>query len=66
MLGSRNLHFLKSDLDWVHNWPQNRLKWGRGSESSAAHIQQKLTQVIPPGSYCTTGWALKQLPCSTG
>ena len=29
-------------------WPQNRLKWGRGSERPAAHTQQKLTQVLPP------------------
>ena len=47
-LESRNSHFHKSDIDGVYNWPQNRLKWGRGSERPAAHTQQKLTQVPPP------------------
>ena len=46
-LGSRNLHFQKSDLDGVYNWPQNRLYWGRGSERPAVHTQQTLTQVPP-------------------
>ena len=27
-LGSRKLHFPKSDQDGVYNWPKNRLKWG--------------------------------------
>ena len=31
----------------INGRPQNRLKWGRGSERPAAHTQQKLTQVPP-------------------
>ena len=29
-------------------WPQNRLQWGRNSDSLVTHTQQKLTQVPPP------------------
>ena len=46
-LGSQNLHFHKNDLDGTCSWPQNKLKWVRGSERPAAHTQQKLTKVPP-------------------
>ena len=32
-------------------WPQNRLQWGRNSDSLVTHTQQKLTQV-PPHATC--------------
>ena len=49
-LGSKKLHFPKSDQDGVYNWPKNRLKWGGGSERPMAQTQQTLTQVPPsPG-----------------
>ena len=39
-LGSRNLHFHKSDLDGVYDWPQNRLN-GVGALRGQWHIPSK-------------------------
>ena len=46
-------------------WPQNRQKWGRGSDRPAAHTQQKLTQDSPPhppGSKCTVQVLTRFMP----
>ena len=44
----------KADKDGVYYWPQHRLKYGRGSEKPAAHTQQKMTRVPPPGGFSIT------------
>ena len=44
----------------MYSWPQNRLKWDRGSEKPAAHTQQNLTQV-PPRTFT----ACKSPKCSS-
>jgi len=33
--------------DGIYDWPQNRQKWGKGSERPAANDQKKLRQVPP-------------------
>ena len=38
--GKRDVRIILQ-LDGVYNWPQHRLKYGRGSEKPAAHTQQK-------------------------
>ena len=36
----------KADKYGVSNWPQHRLKYGRGSEKPAAHTQQKMLGIL--------------------
>ena len=51
----------KSGQRLVYNWPQHRLKYGRGSEKPAAHTQQKMTHVPPSGGFTSYTQVLKFL-----